>query len=150
MNFVCEHWEALASLLLSAVAIGIAIYSSRQTSKDATRQIESIKELNRQTIENTTKEVESIKELARLQINATIKQVELEIEKAQLWVRQATQEAEGISNIQNGHFAHLTDAHDMMMQRFNEERPIREMELYRGFVQRLNDILKNLKGIKVE
>lgn len=45
MNFIAEHWEGLASLLLSAVSIGIAICSARSTSKDASRQIASVKEL---------------------------------------------------------------------------------------------------------
>ena len=45
MTFVCEHWEPLASLLLSMVAIGIAIWSSRQTSKEATRQVNAIMDL---------------------------------------------------------------------------------------------------------
>lgn len=86
MSFICEHWEALASLLLSFVAIIKAICSSRKTSKEATRQIESIKELTRQSIENTTKEVESIKELARMQIKSAIKQMEVEIEKVHILI----------------------------------------------------------------
>ena len=45
MNFIAEHWEGLASLLLSAVSIGIAICSARSTSKDTARQIASVKEL---------------------------------------------------------------------------------------------------------
>ena len=46
MNFIAEHWEGLASLLLSAVSIGIAICSAQSTSKDASRQIASVKELS--------------------------------------------------------------------------------------------------------
>lgn len=45
MTFLLSHWEGLASLLLSLVSIGIAICSARSTSKDATRQIASVKEL---------------------------------------------------------------------------------------------------------
>ena len=45
VDFITKHWEGLASLLLSVVSIGIAIYSARSTSKDATRQIASVKEL---------------------------------------------------------------------------------------------------------
>ena len=45
IDFIAEHWEGLASLLLSVVSIGIAICSARSTSKDASRQIASVKEL---------------------------------------------------------------------------------------------------------
>lgn len=40
-----EIFVAIANVLLSVVAIIIAIRSSRKTSQDATRQIESIKQL---------------------------------------------------------------------------------------------------------
>jgi hypothetical protein len=42
IDFLTKHWEGLASLLLSAVSIWIAIYSARSTSKDAARQIASV------------------------------------------------------------------------------------------------------------
>ena len=45
IDFIAEHWEGLASLLVSVVSIGIAICSARSTSKDASRQIASVKEL---------------------------------------------------------------------------------------------------------
>ena len=45
IEFIAEHWEGLASILLSVVSIGIAICSARSTSKDASRQIASVKEL---------------------------------------------------------------------------------------------------------
>jgi signal transduction histidine kinase len=45
MNFIIEHWEGLASIFLAIVSIAIAIYSARSTSKDASKQIESVKEL---------------------------------------------------------------------------------------------------------
>ena len=45
IDFISEHWEGLASILLSVVSIGIAICSARSTSKDASRQIASVKEL---------------------------------------------------------------------------------------------------------
>lgn len=45
VDFITKHWEGLASMLLSVVSIWIAIYSARSTSKDAARQIASVKEL---------------------------------------------------------------------------------------------------------
>ena len=65
VDFITKHWEGLASLLLSVVSIGIAIYSARSTSKDATRQIASIKRL------------------CLTQIDAQVLQLEIEIYKAE-------------------------------------------------------------------
>ena len=58
-----EIFVAIANVLLSVVAIIIAIRSSRKTSQDATRQIESIKQL------------------ATIQIETTLRQIEVEIQK---------------------------------------------------------------------
>lgn len=54
---------SILNIVLSVTAIGIAIKSSRNTSKDASKQIESIKEL------------------AKIQIETSIKQIEVEIKK---------------------------------------------------------------------
>ena len=96
MSFFAEHWEALASLLLSVVAIAIAIYSSRRTAKDATRQIDSIKNLSQQTIENTTNEIESVKELAKMLIQTLSIELDMEISKYQVFATRADEEREKI------------------------------------------------------
>ena len=69
-----EIFVAIANVLLSVVAIIIAIRSSRKTSQDATRQIESIKQL------------------ATIQIETTLRQIEVEIQKNILLARQAREE----------------------------------------------------------
>ncbi len=46
-----NEWVTFATVLLSVVSVGIAIYSARSTSKDANRQIASIKELARIQLE---------------------------------------------------------------------------------------------------
>lgn len=137
----------ITTILLSVVAIRIAIYSSRKTSQEATRQIEEMKNLTQQTIENTAKEVESIKELAKLQIEATKKQVELEIKKAQLWAKQASEEAEGIEKIQKDHFIQMAGIHDKSMQKYNEDKPKRDYIRYREFIHGLDEILNELKKL---
>ena len=131
MNFIIEHWEALSSLLLSIVAVGIAIYSSHKTSKDATRQIESIKQL------------------AKLQIETTKRQVEVEIVKNQMLIKQAKQEADGINEINNSGLAHIGDYKDMVMGRFKEGKAEREYNIYREFERGLKAILDNLNGIEL-
>lgn len=131
MSFVAEHWYALASLLLSVVAIGIAIYSSRRTSKDATRQIESIKKL------------------AQLQIESSIKQVEMEIEKNQMQIDLAMQEIQGIKRIDESVLAYNVEFRKQQVKEFNERRPERICNVYREHTRNLNLILENLKKIEL-
>ena len=83
MNFIAEHWEGLASILLSVVSIGIAICSARSTSKDASRQIASVKELS------------------ALQIDTTIKLLEVEIQKVITNVKIASEESSAMDKINN-------------------------------------------------
>lgn len=46
-------WGVIATILLSVVAIGVAIWSSRETSSLARKQIESVKELSQLQTEMT-------------------------------------------------------------------------------------------------
>ena len=148
MSFICEHWEALASLLLSVVAIGIAIYSSRQTSKEATRQIESIQELSCQTIENTTKEVESIKELAKLQIKSAIKQMEVDIEKAYISIKKAEQEIKEMDDIKNSSLSYHKEGREKLLADFKEHQADRDFMSNSNLMQRLLSIKDELKEME--
>lgn len=49
---------SILNMMLSVTAIWIAIKSSRSTSKDATKQIESIKQLSKIQIETSIKQME--------------------------------------------------------------------------------------------
>ena len=131
MSFIAEHWEALASLLLSVVAIGIAIYSSRKTSKDATRQIESIKRL------------------AKLQIETTIKQVEMEVVKNQVLINKTKQETREACDIMHGSLSCFAEARNMSMQDFNMRKSERDYNYYRDFDKSLKTILDSLKKIEI-
>ena len=61
IDFISIHWEALFSLLLSVIAIAIAIFSSYQTSKSAKKQIESMQLLIDTSIKNADNQIEQIK-----------------------------------------------------------------------------------------
>lgn len=148
MSFICEHWEALASLLLSAVAVIVAICSSRQTSKEATRQIESIKGLTRQTIENTTKEVESIKELARLQIKSALKNVEVEVEKAHILIKKAEQEMKEMDDINTSPLSSHKEAREMLLADFKEHQADRDFMSYSNLEQKLLSVGSELKEME--
>ena len=130
ITFLTEHWEPLASLSLSIVAIIIAIWSSRQTSKEAARQIASIKELS------------------KIQIETTVKQIDLEIQKNLLLAKQAQQEWNGINNIENSDMSFQVQYREEMERRFQVEKPKRDYLLYRDFSENLKGIRKSVTAIQ--
>ncbi len=132
MSFILSNWEILSSLLLSVVAIGIAIYSAKSTSKDATRQIESIKNLS------------------RLQIEVAIKQLEIEIENAHTQILLSNQEIEGMRKINESGMAHYVEAREMMSRNFNEKKPERVAAVYRQYAQTLETLRDNLKKMELK
>ncbi len=75
----CMSWKdfltIVAPLVLSVVSIGIAIWSSRSTSKDANRQIEKLKHL----VEKQSEEIEQIKNLSSLLVKSDIENLNIEI-----------------------------------------------------------------------
>ena len=73
MDFIINHWEALSSLLLSCVAISIAIISSYQTSKQAKEQIAGIKEMTETSTKNADKQIEEIKRMTNQMVIDTKK-----------------------------------------------------------------------------
>ena len=73
MDFIVNHWEAVSSLLLSFVAITIAIVSSHQTSKHAKEQIASIKKMTETSIQNADKQIEEIKKMTNQMVIDTKK-----------------------------------------------------------------------------
>ena len=74
IDFLTKHWEGLASILLSVVSIGIAICSARSTSKDASRQIASVKELG------------------EIQAEASLLSLDMEIQKVEARLQQKRNE----------------------------------------------------------
>ena len=145
MSFFAEHWEALASLLLSVVAIAIAIYSSRRTAKDATRQIESIKNLSQQTIENTTNEIESVKELAKMQIEVMALDLDKEMAKNFVQTQKAEEESKAIKNILDNN---QIDIRNIAIQKYQSEQPIRDLKYHNKYIQLLSEISNRLDQLK--
>ena len=131
------------------VAIIIAIWSSRQTSKDATRQIESIKQLEKKQIDLIgvqSKTAESIKRLTEIQIEAKLRQIEVEIQKNKLLGQQVREEWQEIENIRKPQLGRAFE--DDMKRKLVEQRPRKQMEFYDTYIQNLNEISDKLAKLK--
>ena len=112
----------VGSIILPVIAIVIAICSSRQTSKDATRQIESVKRL------------------AEIQIETTLRQIEVEIQKNRLLGQQAREEWQKIRDLKNSQLGGNEDYRNHRKREIEEERPREQMEFYNTYIQSLNEI----------
>ncbi len=123
-----EIFVAIANVLLSMVAIIIAIRSSRKTSQDATRQIESIKRL------------------AEIQIETTLRQIEVEIQKNRLLGQQAReewQETEKVCNLQVG-----PESEDRMKRKIIAQRPKKQVVFYNECIHDLKEISGKITKLK--
>ena len=123
-----EIFVAIANVLLSVVAIIIAIRSSRKTSQDATRQIESIKQL------------------ATIQIETTLRQIEVEIQKNILLARQAREEWQKIRDAKNSQLG--PGFIDHMKREIMEERPQEQEKFYNACIRSLNESSGKITELK--
>lgn len=105
MEMTVDIIFSILNMMLSVTAIWIAIKSSRSTSKDATRQIESIKQLS------------------KIQIETSIKQMEVEIQKNLLLAQQAQEELDKINRINSSPLAGQIDWKREMLRKNMEEKP---------------------------
>ena len=124
------EWSTVTTILLSVVAIIIAIWSSRSTSKAAEKQIQEIKQLS------------------ALQIDTTIKQLEVEIQKIMVEVKRSAQESKEIDAINNSGLASQIDFRNMVMQQHQEGRALRDLKIYSECSRNLNELLENLNQLK--
>ena len=124
------EWSSVTTILLSLVAIIIAIWSSRSTSKAAEKQIREIKQLS------------------ALQIDTTIKLLEVEIQRIMVEVKRSAQESRAIDEINKSGLAHQIEWREAMMRRHQEGRALRDLKIYSECSHNLNELLENLNQLK--
>lgn len=125
-----NEWCTITTIFLSVVAIIIAIWSSHSTSKAAEKQIREIKNLS------------------ALQIDTSIKQIEAEIQKMMAEVKKAGKECQEIDDINKGAGQLGGDYRSIMMRRHQENKPLRDLQIYSDCSRNLNEILNELKNLK--
>ena len=135
----------ITTILLSVVAIGIAIYSSRKTSQEATRQIKEMKNLTQQTIENTAKEVESIKELAKLQIEAMLTEMDMEMAQYNIQAKRSSEERDEMDIINRTTQSIFRES---AFKDFEAKRPQRDVQYTLEYLRELKRIKNRLEQIK--
>lgn len=132
-----EEWSTITTIFLSVVAIVIAIWSSRSTSKAADKQIGEMQ-----------KQICEIKNLSALQIDTTIKLVEVEIQKTKAKVKLSAMESEAMDRINHSGMSHIVDFRNSMMREYQEKKPQRESQIYSECSNNLNELLAKLNQLK--
>lgn len=117
-------------IILSVVSIVIAIFSARQTSKDATRQIKAIREL------------------CRLQIETSLKHLEIELDKAQLKVKQGKAEHDYLDDVFHGAFGFYGAAREQKMQEFPAYKAQNDYKFYCAYEKQLRSLCDDLENLK--
>ena len=123
-------YTTLAPMFLSVVSIAIAVYSARQTSKDATKQINAIREL------------------CRLQIDTSLKHLEIELDKAKLRVKQGKAEHDYLDDAVNGSMGFYGAAREQKMQEFPAYKAQNDYKFYCDYEKQLVSIHDNLENLK--
>lgn len=129
-----------ATILSPIIAVVIAWWTSRNSAKDTEKKLTALEV-------STAKQVESIKDLQSQQIEASIKQVELEIEKYLILAKSAKQEWAGIYEINNSRMP-LAQIREIEKQKFQEQKPERDYQLYNEFIKKLEKIKQGLETHK--
>lgn len=129
-NWGFDEWSTIATIGLSFVAILIAIWSSRSTSKSAEKQINEIKQLS------------------ALQIEISIKHLEAEIQKMMAEVKKARMECEEIGDINKGAEQLGPEYRNRMMCKYQETKSQRELQIYSDSTHKLNELLNEVKKLK--
>lgn len=127
MDFLNEY----TPLILSSIAIIIAIWSSRSTTKDTRRQIKSIREL------------------AKTQMRISIVILDAEIKKNRLLALQAENEWKEIEAIYKDPGGQIYPPYrNEKLSRIKNEKPKNDLLFYKNYLRELNDSLSTLDSIK--
>ena len=125
-----EEWTTVATIVLSLVAIGIAIWSSRSTSRAANKQIAEIKQLS------------------KLQIDTTINLLHVEIEKVMAEAKKSANDCRAMNEIYCSQLSYNRDYCDEMMRKHQANKPHEELQIYNDCLASLSKILKNVDELK--
>lgn len=126
----CSCITNIAPIILSVVSIGIAMYSSWQTSKDAAKQIGAIKDL------------------CALQIDTSIKYLAVELDKARLKVKQGKAEKEYLDEAYNGSMSFFGPMREESLKHFPAYKSKMDYQFFSDYEDQLKNIQSSLEKLK--
>lgn len=133
-----EYIVQWATILSPIIAVGLAWWAVRSSSKDTDKKIAAIKE-------RSEREINQLKELAQLEVEALTLKLDMELIQRQLMAQQAEEERKGMEQIMN--IPHLT-FQNLRLRDFESKQPERNLKYTKAFIQELEKLSKRLEGLK--
>lgn len=133
-----EYIVQWATILSPIIAVGLAWWAVRSSSKDTDKKIAAIKE-------SSEREINQLKELAQLEVEALTLKLDMELIQRQLMAQQAEEERKGMEQIMN--IPHLT-FQELGKRDFESKQPERNLKYTKDFIQELKKLSERLEGLK--
>ena len=141
--------QSIIQWLSPIVAVLLAWWTIRKSSKDTDRKIAAMEEGTSKQIaamrENAEKEVNQLKELAQLEIEALTIKLDMELIQRQLMAQQADEERKSMQQIMS---SNQTTFQDLGLREFESKQPERNLKYTKAFIQELKKLSERLEGLK--
>lgn len=133
-----EYIVQWATILSPIIAVGLAWWAVRSSSKDTDKKIAAIKK-------SSEREINQLKELAQLEVEALTLKLDMELIQRQLMAQQAEEERQGMEQIMN--IPHLT-FQELRKRDFESKQPERNLKYTKAFIQELEKLSERLNELK--
>lgn len=127
-----------ATILSPIIAVGLAWWAVRSSSKDTDKKIAAIKE-------SSEREINQLKELAQLEVEAFTLKLDMELIQRQLMAQQADEERKGMQQIMS---SNQITFQDLGLREFESKQPERNLKYTKAFIQELEKLSERLNELK--
>lgn len=133
-----EYIVQWATILSPIIAVCLAWWAVRSSSKDTDKKIAAIKK-------SSEREINQLKELAQLEVEALTLKLDMELIQRQLMAQQAEEERQGMEQIMN--IPHLT-FQELRKRNFESKQPERNLKYTKDFIHELEKLSERLNELK--
>ena len=133
-----EYIVQWATILSPIIAVGLAWWAARSSSKDTDKKIAAIKE-------SSEREINQLKELAQLEVEALTLKLDMELIQRQLMAQQADEERKGMQQIMS---SNRKTFQDLGLRDFESKQPERNLKYTKAFIQELEKLSERLNALK--
>lgn len=135
---MCETIAQWATILSPIIAVGLAWWAVRSSSKDTDKKIAAIKE-------SSERGINQLKELAQLEVEALTLKLDMELIQRQLMAQQADEERKGMQQIMS---SSQETFQNMRLREFESKQPERNLKYTKAFIQELEKLSERLNELK--
>ena len=135
---MCETIAQWATILSPIIAVGLAWWAVRSSSKDTDKKIAAIKE-------SSESGINQLKELSQLEVEALTLKLDMELIQRQLMAQQADEERKGMQQIMS---SSQETFQNMRLREFESKQPERNLKYTKAFIQELEKLSERLNELK--